>query len=246
MEASYIKDIILAVLFFLYPFFLLILSKGLDRTGVRKDWSRKLVHILMGLVILVVPLFDHLWIAMIPPIIFTLVNYADLKLGIFAQISGEDQGNIGTVLYPISYIILMWACFGTRWWGLAELGILTMAFGDAAASLVGREFGKRKYKVSGELRSYAGSGAMFIMTFIVATYVCIRYGADFGMAINAGSILGAAFIIAGIATVVEALSIKGTDNITVPLLTALGAYILFFVFMPNIAGNQTIVNQPYV
>ncbi|HDS30444.1 MAG TPA: hypothetical protein ENN67_05300, partial [Firmicutes bacterium] len=99
MLTSLTKDVILAVVFLFYPFFLLILAKGLDRTGVRKDWSRKTVHILMGLVILAIPLFDHLWIALIPPFIFALINYADLKLGIFSQISGEDEGNVGAVLY---------------------------------------------------------------------------------------------------------------------------------------------------
>jgi dolichol kinase len=144
MQTGYTKDIILAVVFFLYPFFLLMVSKSLDRTGVRKDFSRKLVHSGMGIVILFIPYFDRLWIALIPPIVFTLVNAIDLKWGVFSQIQGEDRGNVGTVLYPISYIILMSACFHTRWWGLAVLGILAMAFGDAGASIIGRQFGKRQ------------------------------------------------------------------------------------------------------
>ncbi len=244
MQGTYTKDIILAIAFFLYPFVLLMISKALDRTGVRKDWSRKLVHILMGLVILAVPLFDHLWIALIPPLAFTAVNAIDLKWGLFSQIQGEDQGNVGTVLYPISFIVLMWIFYGTKYWGLAELGILTMAFGDAGASLIGRELGKRTYTVSGEIRSYAGTTAMFVITFVVAMYVCLRYGPDFGLAMHTIPILAACFIIAGVATVVEAISIRGSDNITVPLLTSLGGWILFNQFMSNVVGNQAIVNQP--
>lgn len=244
MDGTYTKDIALALAFFMYPVALLIVSRGLDKTGVRKDWSRKLVHILMGLIILAIPLFDHLWIALIPPIAFAIVNFVDLKVGLFSQISGEDKGNVGTVLYPIAYIILMAACFKTRWWGLAELGILTMAFGDSAASLIGREFGHRKYTVSGETRSYAGSTAMFIATLLVSLYVCTRYGPEFGLDMMHISIFISSVIIAGFATIVEAISIKGTDNITVPLFTALGAWLLFTQFMPNVTGNQAIVNQP--
>ncbi|MFH1677070.1 MAG: hypothetical protein ABIC40_08590, partial [bacterium] len=189
----YMKDIILAVVFFIYPFVLLVASKMLDRTGVRKDLSRKLVHVGMGLVILFIPFFDHKWIALVPPIIFTVINAIDYKWGIFSQIQGEDQGNVGTILYPISFIVLISIFYGTAWWGLAVLGIFAMAFGDAGASIIGREFGKLKYYIAGETRSYAGSFAMLILTFAVAVIVFYFYGANMGMVIRFRTILAASF-----------------------------------------------------
>ena len=244
MLNGYIKDIILAIVFLVYPFLLLLVSKIIEKLGARPDFSRKFVHSAMGLVILFIPAFQHMWIALIPPILFTLVNLIDLYWGVFSQIQGEDKGNVGTVLYPISYVVLIWVFFGTKWWGLAVLGILTMAFGDAGASVIGRQFGRTIYTVSGEIRSYAGSGAMFLLTYIVAIIVFLAYGKTLGIAMQAGTILSAGFIIATVATAVEALSIKGSDNLTVPLLTALAAWILLAVLMPGILGNQTIVNQP--
>lgn len=240
----YTKDIILAIAFLIYPFLLLIISKGLDKTGIRKDYSRKFVHVSMGLVILFVPFFDNIWLALLPPVVFTIINLADLYWGIFSQIQGEDSGNVGTVLYPVSFIILIALFFHSNLWGLAVLGIFTMAFGDAGASIIGREFGHRKYIVSGEIRSYEGSVGMFIITFIVAIGVFAFSGSDLGMSANIRSLFAASFIIAGIATIIEALSVRGSDNITVPVLTALAAWALIAVFMPHVLGNQSIVQQP--
>ncbi len=242
--AIYFKDIILAIAFFLYPFFLLLLSNQLETIGMRKDGSRKFVHISMGLVILFVPFFDHVWFALLPPFIFTIVNLIDYRFGFFSQIQGEERGNVGTILYPISYMILIAIFFHTSYWGLAVLGILTMAFGDASASIFGRALGDSKYSVNGETRSYAGSIAMFITTFILTILLLVFYGPQMGLSLKYLSLLATGFFIAGTATVVEALSIKGSDNITVPLMTAFFGWVLLAIFLPNVLGNQSIVEQP--
>jgi phytol kinase len=243
MSSAYLKDIMLAVAFLIYPFFLLMVSKQMERFGAKKDMSRKFVHAGMGLVILFIPFFDHKWIALIPPLIFTAINAIDLCWGVFSQIQCEEQGNIGTVLYPISYVVLIAVFYGTPWWGLAVLGILTMAFGDAGASVLGREFGKTKYYVGGETRSFVGSGAMFVITYIIAIIVFLAFP-SLGLTMRASSLLAAGFIVAGVATAVEALSIKGTDNLTVPLLTAFATWFLLAVLVHTVLGNQAIVNQP--
>lgn len=244
MDASYVKDTILAVVFFFYPFVLLLISKALENMGARKDTSRKFVHAAMGLVVLFIPFFDHKWIALVPPVVFTGVNLIDLYWGVFSQIQGEDRGNVGTVLYPVSYVILIAVFHGTKWWGLAVLGILTMAFGDAAASTIGRHFGKTRYYVNGEPRSIAGSTAMFVLTFLISLIVFAVYGSHLGIRVETGTLLSLSFLMAGFATIIEALSIKGSDNLTVPVLTALAGWLLISVLMPQILGNQDIVNQP--
>jgi len=241
---AYLKDIILAIIFLIYPFFLLVISKQMSNVGFGKDATRKFVHIAMGVVVLFVPFFDHLWIVIIPPIMFILANLIDYRYGLLSQISGEDRGNIGTVLYPISYLILIIVFFHTKWWGLAVLGILSMAFGDAGASIFGRNLGFSKYTIDGETRSVGGSAAMFIITFVVSLVVLLFYGSQMGIHARFMTLLPSCFIIAASATIIEALSIRGSDNITVPLLTPLTAWILFAVIAPNVLGDQTIVLQP--
>jgi phytol kinase len=241
----YTKDIFLAIIFLVYPFILLLGSKSLEKSGFSKDMTRKFVHVFMGLVIIAIPLFDYLWIALIPPVLFTIINWIDYKFGLLSQIQGEDKGNVGTVLYPISFIILIWIFYGTHFWGLAVLGILTMALGDAGASLIGREFGsKNTYLVHGEPRSYAGSIAMFVITFFVALIIFWSFGGPMGLPMKLFTLVSVSFIIAGIATFIEALSIWGTDNITVPVLTSMTAWVLIVKIAPIVLGNPAIVNQP--
>jgi phytol kinase len=239
-----LKDVILAIVLFLYPFLLLVVSRGLSSAGIRKDGQRKFVHAGMGLVILIIPWFTHLWIALIPPVLFTLINLIDYRFGWFSQIQGEDAGNVGTVLYPISYIVLMLIFFHTRWWGLAVLGMFAMAFGDAGASIIGRAFGRTTYTVEGEVRSVEGSVAMFAVTFVITFIVLLAYSSQLGISPRLMTLFAASIIIGGAATIIEALSIKGSDNITVPVLTALVSWGLIAVMMPNVLGTQSIVNQP--
>jgi phytol kinase len=242
----YTRDIIFAILFLIYPFLLLLGSKYLEKLGISKDGTRKFVHVFMGLVIIVIPwAFKHVEIALIPPILFTIINLVDYKYGLLSQIQGEDRGNVGTVLYPISFIILILVFYGTNYWALAVLGILTMAFGDAGASIVGRAYGKNNtYFVHDEPRSYAGSLTMFGTTFILTIIIFTIFGGSLGITVRIFTLLAAGFLIAGIATIIEALSLWGSDNITVPTLTALSAWVLITQFMPNVLGNQAIVNQP--
>ncbi len=238
------RDIILAIVFFIYPFFLLMVSKGLGGIGFGKDHQRKFVHAAMGLVVFFIPFFTHLWIALIPPIVFTAVNAIDYKYGLFSQIQGEDKGNIGTVLYPISFIILMLVFFGTRWWGLAVIGILSMAFGDALASVFGRALPTKTYTIHGETRSYGGTFMMFTVTFLVTYIVLLSQHQMLEITDVYMSFVAASFIIAAIATCVEALSFNGSDNLTVPVITAFSAWFLLAVMMHGVLGDQSIVNQP--
>lgn len=242
----YIKDIFSAIIFLVYPFILLLVSKGLEKSGWSRDLTRKFVHVFMGFVIIFIPLlFDHMWVALIPPFLFLVINWVDYQFGLLSQIQGEDKGNVGTVLYPISFIILIWVFYGTEFWGLAVLGILTMALGDAGASIIGRSFGsKNTYLVHGEPRSYVGSIAMFIITFFLTLLILWIFGGAMGLSIRFFTLFAASLIIAGIAVVVEALSIWGSDNLTVPVLTAMAAWVLIVHVAPNVLGNQVIVNQP--
>jgi phytol kinase len=244
MNTPLTKDIFLAIAFFVYPFLLLMVSKGLEASGARKDLSRKFVHAAMGLVILFVPFFDRLWVAIIPPIVFAAVNMLDYKFSLFPQIRGEDEANVGTILYPISYAILILIFFHKDFWGLAVLGILAMAFGDAGASVIGRAYGRTTYTVDGETRSVVGSTVMFVVTFVIAAIVFAAYGPRMGLTLEFMSVYAAAFIMAGVATAVEALSTRGSDNLTVPVLTALAGWALVAVLHGNVLGSQAIVNQP--
>ncbi|HEV2740238.1 MAG TPA: hypothetical protein VGU66_16780 [Candidatus Elarobacter sp.] len=83
--------------------------------------------------------------------------------------------------------------------------ILALAFGDAAAALVGRRFGRHPFAVGRARKSLEGSAAFFV----VALLVC----AVFPRAESVAAV--AAFALA--TTLAEALAGDGLDNVAIPL-----------------------------
>ena len=94
-----------------------------------------------------------------------------------------------------------------------------MTYGDGFAALVGKTVKSKEYNVLGDTKTIAGSSIMFVLSLIITLSV-------FGYAGTAFFVIKAVFISA-IATILEAISVKGTDNLTVPIVTSLLTY--FFI-----------------
>jgi phytol kinase len=90
--------------------------------------------------------------------------------------------------------------------------ILTMTLADAAAALVGTRRGAHVFRRAGREKSIEGSAAFFIVALPCA-YVPLRVwsGGDWV------AMLLLSLTLALLATLVEALSWNGLDNLTVPL-----------------------------
>jgi len=91
--------------------------------------------------------------------------------------------------------------------GAFTAGMLVLGFADSAASLVGRRFGKHTYHVFGEKRSWEGSVAACMVSFVVLL----------GVGVHLPSALAGAVLL----TLTEALSVRGSDNLTLPVLAGL-------------------------
>ena len=101
-----------------------------------------------------------------------------------------------------------------------------MSYGDGLASLLGIRYGRRKYRVFGETRSYVGSCAMFVFTFVLMIVALLFYQIPLS--------LQTVLFLAGIslvASIVEGLTPKGLDNLSVPFVTVL---LYWFVFISGI------------
>jgi len=110
----------------------------------------------------------------------------------------------------------------------AAIGYLATGFGDAVGEPFGTRFGKHQYKVPSlknvtSFRSYEGSMAVFIATFIA---VLMGAGLLF-IPINGALCLKVA-LIAFFTAGVEAVSPHGWDNFTTQL-TAAGLFYLLFI-----------------
>lgn len=117
----------------------------------------------------------------------------------------------GLVLYAISYTVL--ALFFSAQPYIIAAGILPMAYGDAAASLVGQKIGRHKYTLFSK-KSLEGSISMFVVCFFVLLGSLLFFSYFYPNAML--NCVFAALGVAIVATVCEALSPSGLDNLTVP------------------------------
>lgn len=184
-----------------------------------KEASRKFIHIMLSnWWIIAMIFFEDAIMAAILPALFIIINYLSYKKGIISVMEREEgeenKESLGTVFYAISLFILSLVTFGPLDEPLIGLcGIFVMGYGDGFAAVIGQAVKSKEYVIKGNTKSIAGSLTMFIITLMIV--------AGYFTYINASYIVLKSILVAIIMTIVEAVSIKGTDNISVPLLTSL-------------------------
>ncbi len=185
----------------------------------KEELSRKVIHIGTGPVILLASLFN------IPKnIAFFSAFFVTIALGINYQfrllpaIEDIERKSFGTIAYGTSITILL-LLFWPRYEASISIGVLSMAFGDGLAGLIGRSINSPKWTVLGQTKSIAGTLTM--SSVVTITTATISY-------INNLDIQPIAIIaISLIATFLEQISPWGIDNITVPIgVTLIGIWLL--------------------
>ena len=104
---------------------------------------------------------------------------------------------------------------------LAVIGLLNLGVGDSFAGLIGSYIGKKHYVIGNVKISFEGSFIMFIMSFIT-TYLLIYFA---GLSLFPKGLIAVVIISVG-ATLLEAVSGNGLDNLSIPL----GSAVLFSWF----------------
>lgn len=216
---SNIIGIIVSVLFI---GIIMVAGKLFEKAG--KEASRKFIHIMLSnWWIIAIVFFDNMWSAALLPLIFVVINYISFKTNLI-KVMERDEGtenkdSLGTVYYAISLLILALITFGPLNNPIIGLcGILVMGYGDGLAAVIGQSIKSKTFKIAGNTKSVAGCITMFAVTSIILSGFLYYYSAEY-WAIKS-------IVVAGIMTLIEAVSIKGTDNITVPLLTSLLAFFM--------------------
>lgn len=197
-------------------------AKLFEKAG--KEASRKFIHIMLSnWWIIAMVFFDNVFYATILPAMFIVINYASYKMDII-KVMERDEGeenkeSLGTVYYAISLCILAIVTFGPLKNPLVGLcGIAVMGYGDGLAAVIGQSIKSPEYKIGENKKTLAGSAAMFLVTLIIMAGF-LTYNEATNIAIKS-------ILVAILMTIVEAVSIKGTDNITVPLITSLLAILM--------------------
>ena len=198
-------------------------AKLFEKSG--KEASRKFIHIMLSnWWIIAMVFFDNMWWAAALPAVFVVINYISLKKDVIKVMEREEddenKDSFGTVYYAISLLVLALITFSpivnNPLIGLC--GIIVMGYGDGFAAVIGKAVDSKEFKIGSSTKTVAGCLTMFAVTLIVMAGFLKYMQADYWWLKS--------IVVAVLMTMVEAVSIKGTDNLSVPLMTSLLAFLM--------------------
>lgn len=198
------------------------------RFGVGQELTRKFVHICAGMWVFgVMALFERWQTGVLPFASFIAVNYLLYRYRLVKAIDSE-RDSPGTVYFAAVIALL----FGLLWRPqgpldrapVAAAAVMALTWGDALAALVGVRLGRHRYTVGRSVRSWEGSAAMFAVSTL-AVFLTLALLPGSGLSplaapLAPGRALPVALLAAAAATLAEAVSPHGSDNLTVPLAAA--------------------------
>lgn len=214
------------VLSYILVFLIIGISTALQKFKVLSDeGARKFIHIGVSNWWILAWVFfqgeNALWYAIVPPITFILLNYYSYKTNLIKSMERSGNGNLGTVYFPISLLILVIFTFGViNRPEIGAVGILVLGYGDGLAAVVGKAYGKRKLVNN---KSLEGSLTMLFASFVVVLAILLVAG------VSLVSTLIAAVVVSILSTLIELYTPKGLDNLTVPLFSSLIVYVLLLL-----------------
>ncbi len=198
--------------------------------GVPREWVRKLQHLGYSLsVFLLIHLFSTWYAAIIGAFSLVIIGYPVLllleKTSFYQRVFVDRKPSGGELrmqllLVQLTFALLMflfWGLMGTRWHFLIPTAVMAWGFGDAAAAVVGKAFGRRAVVsrfVDGS-KTYVGSVAMMMAAALAIFFTLLVYA---GRSWQASLFI--AVLVAPVCALVELVSRRGLDTITVPLVTA--------------------------
>jgi len=210
------EGLILSFAFVFAMIFIATLSRKIFKLS--NEASRKIIHVSVGnWIFFALYYFRDWYIAIIGPLFFIVLNLISYNAKIFKAMELDDK-NPGTIYYPISLTACTLMTYAqSPLLVLPYLGIVAMTWGDGLAAV----FGKRwPIKTLFRNRTWGGSIAFVIVTFLASLIYLnltpIRLSAS-GMMLIAGST-------AMLGMVIELISPKNLDNLTVPIIIGLIGY----------------------
>lgn len=177
----------------------------------RPEWTRKLVHLGGGLACLLFPFLVHSpWVVLAMALPLTAVFALGGRLGFLRSLHGIDRPSRGVEYYPLSVFLVFLLARDRPWIYVSAL--LVLAIGDAGAALIGSRYGVLRYQVEDEHKSVEGSAVFLVIAFL-AIHLPLLLATDLPRPLC----VLAALLVATLLTGFEAISLRGADNLFVPL-----------------------------
>ena len=222
----------------LFIIFSLIISNHAHRKNLfAPDEIRRLVHATVGLImsfstIIFSSKFPPLFLA----IIFIFFNMIAFKSKVLSGIHSQKRKSYGTIYFPLSYLIV--SCLFWEKNEFVILSFLILAISDPLAAQIGSKKNSIwKFKVWHDYKTINGTIAFFtssILILIIGNIFILEYKLiDFIIFVIITSIF---------ATISEITSKKGTDNLSIPIISIL----IMVGLNDQLSIHQDIINKLYI
>ncbi len=228
MISDYLAAVMLMAYYLVFCFLLPTLLK--IWTGVPNELVRKIQHVSYSLsVFLLLRLFSAWYMAVGAALLLVVVAYPALMIveksprykKIFVDRSargGELRKQLIYVQLSFAVLILIyWGLLGTDWHYIVAVAVMAWGFGDAAAALVGKAFGRHRvlhWLIEGP-KTYEGTGAMILAAGLAVFLTLLIYAGKPWYVSFTVSIM-----VAPVCGFIELFSRKGMDTLTVPFFAA--------------------------
>ncbi len=214
-----------------YAVFLLLLPSLLKiRLGVKTELVRKIQHVAYSLsVFLLLELFSEWYLAVAAAFLLLLLAYPVLlvveKSPWYRKTFVDRTSRGGELRKQLLYVqlsfalllFIFWGLLGANWHYIAAVAVMAWGFGDAAAAVVGKAFGRRRvlHYLIDVGKTYEGTVAMVLFAGLAIFMTLFVYA---GKPWTTSLLL--AGLVAPVCGAVELFSSRGTDTLTVPLSAA--------------------------
>ncbi len=190
------------------------------KVQVNSEYTRKMVHVIIGLIPLFYPSIfgSHLPVLVLNGQLILLLIAADIYKFI-PSLNDVKRRTWGAYLFPVSVylLFLLYLSFGNP--AFYYIPIMVLAICDPIAALSGMAY-KSLHQRNSRIR-YIGIGktgktlagsASFALSALILTFILVRLFYDIGT--GSAMLLSLALALTG--TLAEAVSTRGFDNLTVP------------------------------
>ena len=211
----------------LYGVACLLLGLVAYKLGMNKKYTRKLVHILVGMEWVILYHFMgetiHFFIVCL---MFTALLMVSHLRHLMPMIASDEENSIGTVYYGVSMSIMSLCAFF-----IPELmlpfgaAVMITSFGDGFSGVIGQLITKKNPRICGNktlFGSLAGLSFSFLFIYI------------FSLVYSMPLRLWQMILVAIFATLLELITRKGLDNISIPIASFLFIYACLYI--PEITG----------
>ena len=247
---DFVWDIIAFIVSFILILMLVQINAAIEKSGkLSTTVTRKVIHTFAApLWVVTWPLFSggvfSRWLAMVVPLMFVLLFVA---IGTGKMVNEDFVGSMSRsgdpreLLGGTLYYALMMVVIAILWFYVPTPAILAnstplalivfgcLAGGDGLADVIGRKYGgERKFGIGGAEKTIAGTIGMFIGSVLFSTILIFLFSIEVSAFVVA-DLLIPILIVSIVATIVEALTPKGLDNLTITIAAIVVCLILPFV-----------------